>query len=323
MKHQRTRRSFVSAGIAAALAGGAGRRAVRAKPVGPVFAYPIREPGLLPGDGFIIRVGYACENAADYPGWWHTGENWHRLEGETGGAEVVAAAAGDVLFAGYDYPGPVVILRHGPDLYTQYGHLDYALDVAVGDRVQRGQRLGAVLARTDKPGHLHFEVRTFFQVERINGDAPDYGVSCGYRCPPGPGYWPMAAPEHPSDVGWRNPTHATARRAFPNGVPAGAEVVVAASVTGEIPLWSAPADASGAEPVGALLGRAGDRYPLLAVDAGDEASRDTGAGATRLWYRIRVGQDAPWARAALPSDEFLGTDGRPAAVRFALLPAVS
>ena len=78
MKHQRTRRSFVSAGIAAALASGAGRRVVRAKPVGPVFGYPIREPGLLPGDGFIIRVGYACENAADYPGWWHTGEHFQR-----------------------------------------------------------------------------------------------------------------------------------------------------------------------------------------------------------------------------------------------------
>jgi len=324
MTRRSTRRALLRSAFGATISvtpvGTATRAHARASP--PPFAYPIADPGRAPGDGFLIEVGYACENARDFPGWWHTGENWHRLAGETGGAEVVAAAAGEVVFAGYDYPGPVVLLRHGPDLYTQYGHLDYALDVAVGDRVGCGQHLGTVLARSDKPSHLHFEVRTFFQTATVNRDAPAHGVNCGYDCPPGPGYWPMNAPEHPSDLGWRNPTHAIARRAFAGGVPSGAEVVVAEGVAGEIPLWSAPADTADAEPAGAMAARAGDRYPLLAVDAGDEAARGTGAEATRLWYQLHVGLDAIWAQAAVPSAEFVGTDGQPAAVRLVLLPVV-
>ena len=78
------------------------------------------------------------ENLPAFPGWWHTGENWRRLAAGSAGAAVVAVADGEVVFAGCDDPGPVVIVRHAPDIYSQFGHLDDALDVAVGDRVARG-----------------------------------------------------------------------------------------------------------------------------------------------------------------------------------------
>jgi hypothetical protein len=321
MPHRLSRRSLVRAALAVPVA--ARMRQVRAESAPAPFAYPIGVPGETPGNGFLIRVGYACENLPSFPGWWHTGENWHLIEGETAGAEVYAAATGDVVFAGYDYPGPVVIVRHAPNLYSMYGHLDYALDVAAGDRVERGQRLGTVLQRTDAASHLHFELRTFLEVARINGDAPEYGVHCGVDCPPGPGYWPMAAPEHPSDLGWRNPVHAIARRAFPDGVvPAGSDVMVAAGAVESIPVWSAPDDAGGARQLDRLEGHPGDRYPLLQVDAGEEATTGTSAESYRLWYQIGLPDGSPaWVRAAVPSTLATGADGRPSSVRFAFVPA--
>ena len=138
----------------------------------------------------------------------------------------------NVVFAGSDYPGRVVIVRHADDLFSMYGHLDYALLVEVGDVVERGQPLGAILARTDgrAPSHLHFEIRTFLTTPEVNGDAPRYGFACGVDCPPGPGYWPIDAPEHPSVIGWRNPTHLIGSH---TELLDGSEAVVAMTATGE------------------------------------------------------------------------------------------
>lgn len=97
-----------------------------------------------------MRHGYACENAWFFPGWWHTGENWRRADDEaSAGVPVYAVADGEVVYADDDYPGRVVIIRHGPDLFSQYGRLDYELAVAPGDQVMRGELLGTVLLRTD------------------------------------------------------------------------------------------------------------------------------------------------------------------------------
>ncbi len=180
-----------------------------------------------------------------------------------------------------------------------------------------------MLERSDAPSHLHFDLRTFYQQSRVNGDAPAYGVNCGYDCPPGPGSWPMSAPEHPSDLGWRNPVHVIARRAWPDGIPSGTEVVVAEGVEAEIPLWSAPPGQSDATRLGAFLPQAGDRYPLLAIDAGAEDDRGTSAEASRLWRRLALPNGSEgWARVANPAFDTAGSDGRPAAIRFALLPAI-
>ncbi len=92
------------------------------------------------------------------------------------GTPVLAAAAGEVVFAGTDeltvlgpytgFYGNVVILRHndlpglalGP-VYTLYAHLS-TIDVAPGQYVEAGNRIGLVGSTGAADGaHLHFEVR--------------------------------------------------------------------------------------------------------------------------------------------------------------------
>ena len=77
------------------------------------------------------------------------------------GATVYAAAGGVVvrtgwLFTGYGYS---VIISHGNGFQTLYSHLKGPL-VAVGQRVRRGQAIGAVGSTGRSTGpHVHFEVR--------------------------------------------------------------------------------------------------------------------------------------------------------------------
>ncbi len=306
------------AGIAYALPG---PQAVSARADAP-FSLPIGLPGRTPGDGFYIRHGYACENTWYNPGWLHAGEDWYALDGDTAGATVYAVARGEVVFAGADYPGRVVIVRHTPNLYSMYGHLDVALRVKPDDVVLPGQPLGTVLHRTDgrAPSHLHFEIRTFLTKREVNGAAPRYGYACGVNCPPGPGYWPINAPEHPSQIGWRNPLHALARRAFDDTPPDGTNVVVATGAPAFAPVWSEPDDHEDARQEGEIPLNAGDTYRLLSVATGSEASRDTSAEGYRLWYRIDVPSiGRVWVRAASPSSEETGSDGRPSSVRLDFL----
>lgn len=283
---------------------------------------PIGLPGRTPGDGFFIRHGYACENTWYNPGWLHAGEDWYALEGDTAGATVFAVASGEVVFAGAEYPGRVVIVRNAPDLFSMYGHLDPTLHVQQGDVVQPGQALGTVLNRTDgrAPSHLHFEIRTFLTKREVNGDAPRYGYPCGVNCPPGPGYWPINAPEHPSQIGWRNPTHTLARWASNGTPPNHAEVIVAQQPGDSAALWSEPSDHTGAKHAGELPLVAGQRYRLLTIATGRDASLATSAEGYRLWYRIEVpGIGRVWVQAARPSTEETGSNGRPSSVRFDFL----
>lgn len=320
-----TRRTFLRIMAAAGLTPHVLPKGISAQsPPPPRFSYPIGLPDRMPGDGLIIRHGYATENTWYNPGWWHTGEDWYLPEGDSAGVGIYAAATGEVVFAGSEYPGLVVILRHDSDLYSMYGHLDYELAVETGQSVERGQLLGTVLARTDDraPSHLHFEMRTFLTTPAVNGNAPRYNVGCGYECPPGPGYWPIDAPEHPSVIGWRNPTQAINRRAWPEGVPEGAEAIVAATAMDSAMLWSAPADTVGAEPLDDLPLTPGDRYPLLAIETGEEDSTGTSAAAYRLWYQLTLPDGtAGWVQAAVPSNDETGSDGRPSSIRFNCLPA--
>jgi murein DD-endopeptidase MepM/ murein hydrolase activator NlpD len=233
-------------------------------------------------------------------------------------------AAGEVVFAGSEYPGLVVIVQHPDGLYSMYGHLDYALAIEAGQSVERGQLLGSILTRTDglAPSHLHFELRTFFTTPAVNGNAPRYGVACGFECPPGPGYWPLDALEHPSVIGWRNPTHVIAHRAWPSGVPDGSEAIVSETAPASTSLWSAPSVVDDAEILGDLSLSPGDRYPLLAVDVGEEASTGSSAETYRLWYRVALPDgNEGWVQAAVPSANDIGSDGRPSSVRFDFLPA--
>ena len=76
------------------------------------------------------------------------------------GSPVTAAGNGGVIFAGRDPGyGGVVIVAHGGQLDTLYGHLS-ALYVREGQSVRRGQAVGAVGATGRATGaHLHYEVR--------------------------------------------------------------------------------------------------------------------------------------------------------------------
>src|SRR5436853_319589 len=99
-------------------------------PPAPVlFSYPIGIPGQPLGDGFFIRHGMQAENTWYNPGYWHTGEDWYAIAGDTAGANVYVIADGAVVYVGGNYPGRVVIVRHAGDLYSMYGHLDPHLKI--------------------------------------------------------------------------------------------------------------------------------------------------------------------------------------------------
>jgi hypothetical protein len=319
-----SRRTVVGAAAAAVLGARLGR--ARAQGSAVSFSYPIGMPGQVLGDGFFMRHGYACENTWYNPGWLHTGEDWYVHEGTTAGAGVYAIADGEIVFAGSEYPGLVVIVRHAADLYSMYGHLNHVLAVETGP-VTRGQMLGTVLERSDgsAPSHLHVEVRTFLTTPEVNGNSPRYDVSCGFECPPGPGYWPIDAPEHPSNMGWRNPTHVIAWRSIESeSPPEGVEVIVPERSSATTGFWTDLPDEAEVERVGELPLTAGDRYRLLAIETGEEASLETSAEGYRLWYQIEI-PDAGnvWVQAAVPSTNDTGSDGRPSSVTFDFLPAVS
>lgn len=77
----------------------------------------------------------------------------------TAAARITAAAAGRVAFADeLGIYGECVVLDHGLGVASLYGHLS-RLDVAAGDRVERGQPLGLSGATGLAGGdHLHFAV---------------------------------------------------------------------------------------------------------------------------------------------------------------------
>lgn len=76
------------------------------------------------------------------------------------GTPVQVAASGKVVIAGWlrGY-GKVVYVDHGNGLSTRYGHLS-EIDVAVGQSVAQGERIGLVGSTGRSTGpHLHYEVR--------------------------------------------------------------------------------------------------------------------------------------------------------------------
>ena len=80
--------------------------------------------------------------------------------GAPSGSGVYAASDGEVFFAswrgGY---GRCIIVLHGDDVSTLYGHLS-KIYITAGQRVRRGQLIGAVGSTGLSTGpHLHFEVR--------------------------------------------------------------------------------------------------------------------------------------------------------------------
>ncbi|NJO81345.1 MAG: M23 family metallopeptidase [Blastochloris sp.] len=296
-------------------------------PIPARYGYPIGQPDHVPGDGFFIRHGYMVENTWFNPGYWHAGEDWYAVDGgETAGAQVYAVADGEVVYSGSNYPGLVVIVRHDDELFSMYGHLDPTVAVQAGQRVMRGDVIGTVLRRSDNvPNHLHFEIRTFLTTTEVNGATPRYNFRCGVNCPPGPGYWPHNAPDLPSDMGWRNPTHTIAQRAFlgtNNATSIGNVVVTTQPLARSVPVWPSVPDLDPtAQPIEEITLTPGQLFPLLEVYVGNEASNTLHANTYQLWYRILLasGQEG-WVQAAIPSTFETSADGQPSTIWFHFLP---
>ena len=76
------------------------------------------------------------------------------------GSRIEAAAAGTVIHAGWQSGyGKLVKIRHPMGFETRYAHLN-SIDVAVGQRVSRGERIGGMGTTGRSTGvHLHYEIR--------------------------------------------------------------------------------------------------------------------------------------------------------------------
>jgi len=125
-----------------------------AEPAGPVtrliaFNAPVRNHGINSPFGLRRLPGQAARN--------HEGVDIAAPRGTS----VYVAAEGLVLRTGYDPAGygRFVEIRHPNGMSTLYGHLS-RLDVASGDAVEAGARIGLVGSTGRSTGpHLHFEVR--------------------------------------------------------------------------------------------------------------------------------------------------------------------
>ena len=125
-----------------------------AEPAGPVtrliaFNAPVRNHGINSPFGLRRLPGQAARN--------HEGVDIAAPRGTS----VYVAAEGMVLRTGYDPAGygRFVEIRHPNGMSTLYGHLS-RLDVASGDAVEAGARIGLVGSTGRSTGpHLHFEVR--------------------------------------------------------------------------------------------------------------------------------------------------------------------
>ncbi len=110
------------------------------------FVLPV--PGAGPGEGFGARRIINGQPRSPHSGVDYAADR---------GTPVVAANSGQVALVGeFFFPGRLVAIDHGLGLYTLYFHLERAL-VSEGDRVDRGQPIGAVGATGRVTGpHLHF-----------------------------------------------------------------------------------------------------------------------------------------------------------------------
>ncbi len=117
-----------------------------------LWAGPFRSPvGVPAGKNFGARRVFNGQARSR-----HNGVDFAAPEG----SPVSAPAPGRVALAENQYfSGGTVILDHGGGLFTTYFHLS-RLDVALGDLVEAGQRLGAVGATGRATGpHLHWGAR--------------------------------------------------------------------------------------------------------------------------------------------------------------------
>ena len=126
-----------------------------ATPAGPlmrpmVFEEPVR--------GFAINSRFGMRRLGGEPGArMHKGVDIAAPQGTT----VYSAAEGEIVRIGHQPEGygNFIEMRHPNGMTTMYAHLS-RIDVASGDRVLAGERIGLVGSTGYSTGpHLHFEVR--------------------------------------------------------------------------------------------------------------------------------------------------------------------
>ena len=156
--------------LAAAAAPGVTREtpppALAAAPVAPPVKAQVEAPGPVmrqivfsaPVRGYAINSPYGLRKLAiEARARAHKGVDIAAPKGTT----VFTAAEGRIVRTGYDAGGygNFIEVRHPNGLSTVYGHLS-RIDVASGDAVTPGQRIGLVGSTGYSTGpHLHFEVR--------------------------------------------------------------------------------------------------------------------------------------------------------------------
>lgn len=111
------------------------------------------------GEMFTPTRNYTYSAVFGQAGSWSSGHHTGLDFATAIGTPVMSALAGKVVEAGWDGAyGNRIIVRHDKGIETLYAHLS-STSVSVGDKVTRGQRIGAVGVTGNTSGpHLHFEV---------------------------------------------------------------------------------------------------------------------------------------------------------------------
>jgi murein DD-endopeptidase MepM/ murein hydrolase activator NlpD len=127
-------------------------------PVADNFVTPLRPPD---GDGVSISLPFLEEG--------HLGEDWTTAKGDAALGEPVCSVGDGWVAVAHDFEnawGKVIFIdyRLGPNRYPPFVEVMYAqmqtMDVATGDFVKAGQKIGTVgNAGGIYQAHLHWEVR--------------------------------------------------------------------------------------------------------------------------------------------------------------------
>lgn len=113
-------------------------------------------PSIWPVEGRVGSSFGEREDPFNGEGKFHSGVDIEAAYGTPVRATADGEATGESMGAGY---GKQVVLNHGHDLLTVYGHLS-AIAVLPGQHVTRGQVIGYVGQSGHATGpHLHYEVR--------------------------------------------------------------------------------------------------------------------------------------------------------------------
>jgi murein DD-endopeptidase MepM/ murein hydrolase activator NlpD len=118
-----------------------------------------------------IGFGFGATNFAYYPNYVWRGQMYPHFHGGIDywgprGYPIWSCANGTVLYAGYGVPfigaqgGWGVVINHGPDMKSIYGHMEF-VSVQPGQQVVAGTRIGGIGDSGIANGvvHLHFEIR--------------------------------------------------------------------------------------------------------------------------------------------------------------------